>query len=91
MPATTITLYGSYGQKDVYFGRVLKKSASFVLASFRSSTYPRGYVSGLSLAAAFLDGLFEHPARIFDTHGRFAETATLDRHLGEIGGARATL
>jgi len=27
--------------------RVLKKSASFVLASLRSSTYPRGYASGL--------------------------------------------
>ena len=27
--------------------RMLKKSASFVLASFRSSTYPRGYASGL--------------------------------------------
>jgi len=26
---------------------MLKKSASFVLASFRSSTYPRGYASGL--------------------------------------------
>jgi len=26
---------------------MLKKSASFVLASFRSSTYPRGYASSL--------------------------------------------
>ena len=26
---------------------MLKKSASFVLASFRSSTCPRGYASGL--------------------------------------------
>ncbi len=34
--------------------RMLKKSASFVLASFRPSTY--------SLAAALLDELFEHPA-----------------------------
>jgi hypothetical protein len=41
---------------------MLKKVASFVLASFRSSTYPRGYASGSSLAAALLDGLFEHPA-----------------------------
>ena len=30
-----------------YTSRMLKKSASFVLASFRSSTYPRGYASGL--------------------------------------------
>ena len=28
-------------------GRMLKSSASGVLASFRSSTYPRGYASGL--------------------------------------------
>jgi hypothetical protein len=27
--------------------RMLKKSASIVLASFRPSTYPRGYASGL--------------------------------------------
>jgi hypothetical protein len=42
--------------------RKLKKSASGVLASFRSSTYPRGYASGSSLAAALPDSLFEHPA-----------------------------
>jgi hypothetical protein len=40
---------------------MLKKPASGVLASFRSSTYPRGYASGPSLAAALLNGLFEHP------------------------------
>jgi hypothetical protein len=40
---------------------MLKKTASGVLASFKPSTYPRGYASGLSLAAALLDGLFEHP------------------------------
>jgi hypothetical protein len=44
---------------------MLKSAASFVLASFRSSTYPRGYVSGSSLAAALLDGLFELPAKAF--------------------------
>jgi type II secretory pathway pseudopilin PulG len=43
---------------------MLKKSASFVLASFRSSTYPRGYASGSSLAAALLNGLFEPPAGV---------------------------
>ena len=42
--------------------RLLKKSASVVLASFRPSTYPRGYAFGPSLAAALLNGLFEHPA-----------------------------
>jgi hypothetical protein len=62
---------------------MLKKSASVVLASFRLSTYPRGYACGprhrrltnsaartdvvllirrtVRLAAALLDGLFEHP------------------------------
>jgi len=62
---------------------MLKKTASGVLALFKSSTgtrpphhsaartdlvllirrtvRPRGYASGLSLAAALLNGLFEHP------------------------------
>ena len=44
---------------------MLKKSASSVLASSRPSTYPRGYNFGPSLAAALLDGLFEHPAGVF--------------------------
>ena len=42
---------------------MLKKSASSVLASFRPSTYPIGYASGPSLAAALLDSLFEHPEK----------------------------
>jgi hypothetical protein len=57
-------------------GRMLKKPASFVLDSSKSSTYPRGYISP-SFAAALLgtrrvsahqgwagekSGLFEHPA-----------------------------
>jgi hypothetical protein len=41
---------------------MLKKPASGVLASLRSSTYPRGYASGSSLAAALLDRHFEHLA-----------------------------
>ena len=40
---------------------MLKEAASVVLASFRSSTFPRGYASGSSLAAALLDDSFEHP------------------------------
>jgi len=40
--------------------KMLKKSASSVLASFRPSTYPRGYALGPSLAAALLDELFQH-------------------------------
>jgi hypothetical protein len=45
-----------------FFGRMLKKSASGVLASLRSSTY-RSVSLASSLAAALLGGLFEHPAR----------------------------
>jgi hypothetical protein len=41
---------------------MLKMTASFVLASLRGSTYPRGYASASSRAAAALDSHFEHPA-----------------------------
>jgi hypothetical protein len=41
---------------------MLKKAASGVLDSSKSSTYPRGYASGFDSPAALLDGLFEHPA-----------------------------
>ena len=41
--------------------RMLKKSASIVLASLRGSTY-RSVRLASSLAAALLDGLFENPA-----------------------------
>jgi len=41
---------------------MLKKSASGVLAALRGSTY-RSVRLASSLAAALLDGLFEHPAR----------------------------
>jgi len=37
-------------------------SASVVLGSSKSSTYPRGYAFGFDSPAALLDGLFEHPA-----------------------------
>jgi hypothetical protein len=40
---------------------MLKKSASFVLASLRGSTY-RSVRLASSFTAALLDGLFEHPA-----------------------------
>jgi hypothetical protein len=42
---------------------MLKKSASDVLALLRGSTY-RNVRLASSLAAALLDGLFEHPARL---------------------------
>jgi hypothetical protein len=41
---------------------MLKKSASFVLAVLRGSTY-RSVRLASSLAAALLDSLFEHPAK----------------------------
>jgi hypothetical protein len=42
---------------------MLKKSASIVLASFRGSTY-RSVRLASSLAAALLNGHFEHPETI---------------------------
>ncbi|MDH5336386.1 MAG: hypothetical protein OEW20_08680, partial [Nitrospira sp.] len=42
-------------------GRMLKKQASFVLASINASTHEEVCFS-ISLAAASPDGLFEHPA-----------------------------
>jgi len=50
---------------------MLKKTASIVLASLRGSTY-RSVRLACSLAAALLDGLFEHPA---------------PRHEGNVGQA----
>jgi hypothetical protein len=43
------------------YNRMLKKSASGVLASLRRSTYRSVRLFASSLAAALLDGLFEHP------------------------------
>jgi hypothetical protein len=42
---------------------MLKKSASGVLALIRDSTYPSVRLAS-SLAAALLDGHFEHPATL---------------------------
>ncbi len=44
-----------------YLSRMLKKSASGVLAALRGSTY-RSVRLASSLAAALLNGHFEHPA-----------------------------
>jgi hypothetical protein len=44
---------------------MLKKPASGVLGSSKSSTYPRGYASGFDSPAALLDSLFEHPAGLY--------------------------
>ncbi len=45
---------------------MLKKSASFVLAALGGSTYRTEYAFASSLAAAALDGLFDHPAGCSD-------------------------
>jgi hypothetical protein len=50
---------------------MLKKSASIVLASLRGSTY-RSVRLASSLAAALLDGLFEHP-EAFVVSAQFCE------------------
>jgi len=44
---------------------MLKKASSFVLASLKVSTYKRKVRLDLSLAAALLGGLFEHPGNIW--------------------------
>jgi len=49
---------------------MLKKSVSVVLGSSKSSTYPRGYVSGFDSPAALLNSLFEHPAKMFSCCSR---------------------
>jgi len=46
---------------------MLKKSSSFVLTSLSGSTYGNEYASASSLAAALLEGLFEHPAGYLDS------------------------
>jgi hypothetical protein len=50
---------------------MLKKPASFVLGSSKSSTYPRGYASGFDSPAALLDGIFEHLAGVFSCRENF--------------------
>ena len=46
---------------------MLKKSARGILASLRGSTY-RSVRLASSLAAALLDGLFEHPASVLSPY-----------------------
>jgi len=55
--------------------RMLKQSASGVLASLRGSTY-RSVRLASSLAAALLDGLFEHPAWEFCSVPRRSDCPT---------------
>jgi hypothetical protein len=40
---------------------MLKIASNFVLSSKKSSTYPRGYASGLFSHEALLDDYVEHP------------------------------
>jgi hypothetical protein len=75
---------------------MLKKSASGVLASLRGSTY-RSVRLASSLAAALLDGHFEHPAGYFGiilmrniTTGQCTESEFF-RRLKEEGEEQGTL
>ena len=54
-------LLSSQPKQQMKPNRMLKQSASFVLASLRGSTY-RSVRLTSSLVAALLDDLFEHPA-----------------------------
>jgi hypothetical protein len=56
---------------------MLKKAPSFVLASLNASTYRKGYAFGISLAAAALDGLFEHPVAV---RWRLPDSVSIDLH-----------
>jgi hypothetical protein len=60
---------------------MLKKPASFVLDSSKSSTYPRGYASGFNSPAALLSGLFEHPVEAFSPCARHTvhQSATMSK------------
>ena len=58
--------------------RMLKKSASGVLAALRGSTYQAVRLAS-SLAAALLGGLFEHPA----VYGTLGPDVTLLWHVGK--------
>ena len=51
---------------------MLKKSASVVLGSSKSSTYPGGYASGFDSPATLLGGLFERPAGVCPSQPREA-------------------
>ena len=81
-----IAQYGREGaeeKKAPVLGRKLKKSASSVLASFRPSTYPRGYASAPSLAAALRDSLFELPAGTIEVlahQDSYPQSANLGQH-----------
>jgi hypothetical protein len=65
--------------------RMLKKSASGVLASLRGSTY-RSVRLASSLAAALLDSLFEHPEALF-TSAPLCKIPTVYRASAEFSGA----
>jgi hypothetical protein len=54
------------GSIEFFSNRMLKKSASGVLVSLRGSTY-RSVRFASSLAAALLDGLFEHPEPVSES------------------------
>ena len=70
-----------------FLGRMLKKSTSIVLASLRGSTY-RSVRLASSLAAALLDGLFEHPAAMESSRPQGGSKA--DRERADVEGLPAS-
>ena len=54
-------MHGCMTPNSKFSNRTLKKSASFVLASLRDSTYRKG-TPRLFARCGRADGLFEHPA-----------------------------
>jgi hypothetical protein len=75
---------GGCNARQAFNDRLLKQSASGVLASLRSSTY-RSVRLASSLVAALLDGLFEHPAKSSPLHFSLDSLAMgLDARLGLI-------
>jgi hypothetical protein len=70
---------------------MLKKSASCVLSSSKSSTYPRGYASGFESPAALLDGHFEHPASCLFGNVTRKITVGFERKLSFLQPVRSCL
>src|SRR6185295_4313573 len=54
---------GSLASSNHPSSRLLKTPANIVLTSEKSSTYPRGYASGVFFGCGLVGGRFEQPAR----------------------------
>jgi hypothetical protein len=87
----TDRVFESSMHDDSFTSRMLKKSASFVLASLRSSTY-RSVRLASSIAAALLNGLFVHPAwhSFVVPDGQVSEALVCVESSRETGGTSET-